>query len=1044
MLTRLTFGLIVAMLLQSAALLAQTRIFYENFDTPSPPNLPTGWVSTLTTQWQTSTSSPSSAYTYTGATPTTVASGNNNLVIVNSSAANTISLISPAISTIGFSDIRVIWGARRTATFTNDVTFEWSIDSVQWNSVNYTQVANNSTWQLVNAGTAIQLPAATANQPKLHLRWTYTQISGTGNYRLDDVIVQGLSQSAAATQLAFVNVPASGTVNTNLPAFTVEARAANNQVVTGFSGNITLSKASGPGNVLGTLVRTAVNGVATFNDIRFDAAGAYTLTASSAPLTPATSSAINIAPLGPTKLAITAITPASPIAGQPFSVTVQAQNASNQPTNVLAATGIVLSATGSTIGGTTTGTIPAGQNTITISGVTLSPAATNVTLTATRTSGDNLTPGTSAPFAVQPAFSPIYEPFVGTGALNANPNWTTHSGTAGQIAFLTTASDAGNSLSYPQLALPQGNRVQIVRGNDEDVHRGFVPATSGVIYYSALVKVVDSVGLAANTNASGDFFLHLGTASGTSVGSFFARLNIRRGTASGTVQLGVANRGATTTTNPTFSTANLAIGQTHFIVVKYDFASGVASLWINPTTNFGGSEPSGAITNNAGTATITQAASIAIRQGTNTGNIEIDEIRVGQTWASVTPAPPPATRLAFASVPATGTATLPLAPIVVQARRADNSLATNFTGNITLERASGPGILGGTLTKAAVNGVATFDNITLSQAGNYTLRAVATGLTSATSSTITILARASQLAFVNVPATGRVGQFLTAFRVQARRPDNTVDTSFTGVITIGLRPNAALPHEVELQTLSGVLSKAAVQGETLFDSVRVNAAGQVTLTASATGLPTANSPVITITSPATRLRFVNAPTSARQNVVIPTFFVDAVHADTVRDTTFTGSVTITLIGTGSLVGNTTRPAVQGRATFDSLRISAAGNFRLVATSGTLMADTTATFGVLRIERDLSVEVPRQFALWQNYPNPFNPSTAIIYDLPTASEVVLKVYDLLGREVATLVSARQAAGRYRVTFNAQNLTTGIYLYRLQAGNFAETRKMMLIK
>ncbi|MFN3427377.1 MAG: T9SS type A sorting domain-containing protein, partial [Candidatus Thermochlorobacter sp.] len=87
----------------------------------------------------------------------------------------------------------------------------------------------------------------------------------------------------------------------------------------------------------------------------------------------------------------------------------------------------------------------------------------------------------------------------------------------------------------------------------------------------------------------------------------------------------------------------------------------------------------------------------------------------------------------------------------------------------------------------------------------------------------------------------------------------------------------------------------------------------------------------------------------------------------------------------------------------------------------------------------------EYKLEQNYPNPFNPATNIKYSIRSAGLVSLKVYDLLGREVATLVNQVQQPGEYQVTFNASNLTaSGMYIYRLQAGNFTRTMKMMVVK
>ena len=85
-----------------------------------------------------------------------------------------------------------------------------------------------------------------------------------------------------------------------------------------------------------------------------------------------------------------------------------------------------------------------------------------------------------------------------------------------------------------------------------------------------------------------------------------------------------------------------------------------------------------------------------------------------------------------------------------------------------------------------------------------------------------------------------------------------------------------------------------------------------------------------------------------------------------------------------------------------------------------------------------------FQLSQNYPNPFNPTTTISYRIAENSFVSLKVYDILGKEVATLVNGYQTANKYDVTFDASNLASGTYIYKLTAGDFVSSQKMMLMK
>ena len=88
--------------------------------------------------------------------------------------------------------------------------------------------------------------------------------------------------------------------------------------------------------------------------------------------------------------------------------------------------------------------------------------------------------------------------------------------------------------------------------------------------------------------------------------------------------------------------------------------------------------------------------------------------------------------------------------------------------------------------------------------------------------------------------------------------------------------------------------------------------------------------------------------------------------------------------------------------------------------------------------------PAIFSLEQNFPNPFNPSTKISWQSPVNSHQTLKIYDVLGNEVATLVNEYRTAGKYEAEFNANNLASGIYYYQLKVGEFVQTKKMVLIK
>jgi Secretion system C-terminal sorting domain len=134
--------------------------------------------------------------------------------------------------------------------------------------------------------------------------------------------------------------------------------------------------------------------------------------------------------------------------------------------------------------------------------------------------------------------------------------------------------------------------------------------------------------------------------------------------------------------------------------------------------------------------------------------------------------------------------------------------------------------------------------------------------------------------------------------------------------------------------------------------------------------------------------------------------------------------------------------ISGGASLGWIFAFAIGDSNLVA--GTVNGVWLYPLSQLTAVRSSPANIPSECVLRQNYPNPFNPTTVITYQLPITALVTLKVYDELGRLVRTLVEEFQTAGAHSVTFNASNLSSGVYFYRLSVGSFVNTRKMILIK
>ena len=117
---------------------------------------------------------------------------------------------------------------------------------------------------------------------------------------------------------------------------------------------------------------------------------------------------------------------------------------------------------------------------------------------------------------------------------------------------------------------------------------------------------------------------------------------------------------------------------------------------------------------------------------------------------------------------------------------------------------------------------------------------------------------------------------------------------------------------------------------------------------------------------------------------------------------------------------------------------------LIFLAQTILNNISSGASAKSVESANDEVLPTSYQLSQNYPNPFNPTTTITFDLPKASHVEMVVFDAMGREVATLVEGALSAGRHDVTWQAGNLPSGVYFYRIAAGDFVQVRQMLLIK
>lgn len=403
------------------------------------------------------------------------------------------------------------------------------------------------------------------------------------------------------------------------------------------------------------------------------------------------------------------------------------------------------------------------------------------------------------------------------------------------------------------------------------------------------------------------------------------------------------------TTQPSNSSAGAALAP--IVITAKDINGNIATAFTGPVTLALGANPGGATL--AGTVTVAAVGGVATFSG-----ISLNKAATGYTLiassSGITSATTHsfdiaaglATQLVVTTQPSNGTAGIPIAAIVITAQDGFGNAAPTFTGPVTLALSANPGgaTLSGTLTVAAVSGVATFANISLDKpATGYTLSASSGAFKSVVTAQFSIAAALpAQLVVTTQPTNGTAGVALSPVVITAKDNSGNVASTFTGAVTLafGANPSAA--------TLGGTLTVNAVAGVATFSTLTVSKDGTgYTLKASSAGLTGVTTTPFTISAAApVALFFTVAPpaSTVAGTAFSPALVVTAKDALGNVATSFTGTVTLGFGAnptSATLGGTISASAVAGVATFSNVSVSRAGSGYTLAASATGLANATS-------------------------------------------------------------------------------------------------------
>lgn len=734
----------------------------------------------------------------------------------------------------------------------------------------------------------------------------------------------------AASKLVFNVQPTNATVDVPInPAVVVQVQDANDNLVTSSTHSISVAIGNNPsgGTLSGTTTITASGGIATFSSLSINLTGTgYTLVTSASGLTSATSVGFNIISQVPDHLEFY-VQPVSTVSMEIISPSVVVRIVDKANKVCTDATHVVTMAigtnpSGGTIGGTVA--IAASAGVATFTNLTIDKAGTGYTLNATTTGGI-------------------------TGAISTTFNITV--GSPSKLGFSTQPSNTAAATAISPSVVVQvqdaGGNLISTASNSITLAIGTNPGSGSL---SGTLTVVATSGAATFSNLSinkaGTGYTLTASASGLT-GATSSAFNITAGTAT---KLYFSQQ-------PTTTAAGYAITPAVAVQILDANDNLVTAATSSVTIAIGTNPSSGYL---SGTTTVAASGGIA-----TFSTLNIDKIGTGYTLAVTASGLTGATsnafniitmapyKLAFSVQPVNTSAAAAITPAVTAyVLDINDQLVTDATNEITMAIEANPssGTLSGTLVLSASGGIATFNNLKIDKVGaGYTLKATASGLYSATSSSFDItIGSAYKLTITQEPSSALAGSAISpAITVEVQDAGGNVMASATNSVTmaIGTNPGSG--------TLGGTLSVAASSGVATFSNLSINKSGTgYTLIASADGLVSDTSNTFNVSAgSASNLVFAVQPSNCTVNETFdPNVVVYITDAYDNIVTTASNQVTMSIgtnPGGGVLSGTTTVTASAGVATFTSLVISATGSgYTLKASSSGLTDEISTTFNII--------------------------------------------------------------------------------------------------